>query len=212
MRKNIYIIGAGDLGRELESWLENLPDFNENYLIKGYLDSNLNSLKNKPSDYKVIGTLTDFEFKQNDNVLIAISNPQVRKRIANSLKNKVNFFKYVAPNTTLGKFTNIGEGSIICPNCFISTNTQIKDFVIVNAGSVIGHDCIINSYSSLMASVDVGGNVNIGEEVFIGTKATIVPGKSIASNIIIGAGSLVIRSLKKVGSYFGNPAKFFGKY
>ena len=63
-----------------------------------------------------------------------------------------------------------------------------------------------------MASVDLGGNVNIGEEVFIGTKATIVPGKSIASNIIIGAGSLVIRNLKKVGSYFGNPAKFFGKY
>ena len=212
MKKRIYIIGAGDFGREMESWLEDLPNFKNEYEIKGYLDNDSKSLQNKPTDYEIVGTHEEMAFKENDYVVIAISNSKVRKRIAESLINKVNFFTYIAPNVTIGKFTKIGSGSIICSNCFISTNTVIGDFVIVNAGSNIGHDCIIESYCSLMANVDIGGSVILGEGVFIGTKATIIPKKRIFRGIIIGAGTIVIRNLNKVGTYFGNPAKYIGEY
>lgn len=212
MKKRIYIIGAGDFGREMESWLEDLPNFKNEYEIKGYLDNDSKSLQNKPTDYEIVGTHEEMEFKENDYVVIAISNSKVRKRIAESLINKVNFFTYIAPNVTIGKFTKIGSGSIICSNCFISTNTVIGDFVIANAGSNIGHDCIIESYCSLMANVDIGGSVILGEGVFIGTKATIIPKKRIFRGIIIGAGTIVIRNLNKVGTYFGNPAKYIGEY
>ena len=212
MKKRIYIIGAGDFGREMESWLEDLPNFKNEYEIKGYLDNDSKSLQNNPTDYEIVGTHEEMEFKENDYVVIAISNSKGRKRIAESLINKVNFFTYIAPNVTIGKFTKIGSGSIICSNCFISTNTVIGDFVIVNAGSNIGHDCIIESYCSLMANVDIGGSVILGEGVFIGTKASIIPKKRIFRGIIIGAGTTVIRNLNKVGTYFGNPAKYIGEY
>ena len=212
MKKRIYIIGAGDFGREMESWLENIPNFKNEYEIIGYLDNDSKSLINKPTDYEILGSVEEVDFKKNDYVVIAISSSKVRKRIAESLTNKVNFFTYIAPNVTIGKFTKIGKGSIICSNCFISTNTTIGDFVIANAGSNIGHDCIIESYCSLMASVDIGGSVTIGESVYIGTKATIIPKKRIFRDITIGAGSMVIRNLNKEGTYFGNPAKFIGKY
>ena len=212
MKKRIYIIGAGDFGREMESWLEDLPNFKNEYEIKGYLDNDSKSLQNKPTDYEIVGTHEEMKFNENDYVVIAISNSKIRKRIAESLINKVNFFTYIAPNVTIGKFTKIGSGSIICSNCFISTNTVIGDFVIVNAGSNIGHDCIIESYCSLMANVDIGGSVILGEGVFIGTKATIIPKKRIFRGIIIGAGTIVIRNLNKVGTYFGNPAKYIGEY
>ena len=212
MKKRIYIIGAGDFGREMESWLEDLPNFKNEYEIKGYLDNDSKSLQNKPTDYEIVGTHEEMEFKENDYVVIAISNSKVRKLIAESLINKVNFFTYIAPNVTIGKFTKIGSGSIICSNCFISTNTVIGDFVIANAGSNIGHDCIIESYCSLMANVDIGGSVILGEGVFIGTKATIIPKKRIFRGITIGAGTIVIRNLNKVGTYFGNPAKYIGEY
>lgn len=212
MKKRIYIIGAGDFGREMESWLENLPDFKNEYEIKGYLDNDSKSLRNKPTDYEILGTHEEVEFNENDYVVIAISNSKVRKRIAESLANRVNFFTYIAPNATIGKFTKIGCGSIICSNCFISTNTVIGDFVIANAGSNIGHDCIIESYCSLMANVDIGGSVILGEGVYIGTKATIIPKKRIFRNITIVPAPMVIRNLNKEGTYFGNPAKFIGKY
>jgi sugar O-acyltransferase (sialic acid O-acetyltransferase NeuD family) len=210
--KNIYIIGAGDFGREIESYLENLPDFEKEFQIKGYLDHNQDSLKNKPSHYVVLGTHLEINFNEDDYVLIAISNSTVRKHIAESLITRVKFFTYVAPNVEIGKFTKVGEGSIICSNCFISTNTTIGDFVIINAGSNIGHDCNINSYSSLMANVDIGGNVTLGERVSLGTKATVIPKIKISDDIVIGAGSVVIKSLTKVGTYFGNPAKYIGQY
>jgi sugar O-acyltransferase (sialic acid O-acetyltransferase NeuD family) len=212
LKKRIYIIGAGDFGREMESWLENLPDFKNEYEIKGYLDNDSKSLRNKPTDYEILGTHEEVEFNENDYVVIAISNSKVRKRIAESLANRVNFFTYIAPNATIGKFTKIGCGSIICSNCFISTNTVIGDFVIANAGSNIGHDCIIESYCSLMANVDIGGSVILGEGVYIGTKATIIPKKRIFRNITIVPAPMVIRNLNKEGTYFGNPAKFIGKY
>ena len=212
MKKRIYIIGAGDFGREMESWLENIPNFKNEYEIIGFLDNDSKSLVNKPTDYKILGSVEEVDFKKNDYVVIAISSSKVRKRIAESLTNKVNFFTYIAPNVTIGKFTKIGKGSIICSNCFISTNTTIGDFVIANAGSNIGHDCIIESYCSLMANVDIGGSVILGEGVFIGTKAMIIPKKRIFRGIIIGAGTIVIRNLNKVGTYFGNPAKYIGEY
>jgi hypothetical protein len=31
LKKRIYIIGAGDFGREMESWLEDLPNFKNEY-------------------------------------------------------------------------------------------------------------------------------------------------------------------------------------
>lgn len=210
--KNIYIIGAGDFGREMESYIENHPDFKKKFQIKGYLDYNKDSLKNKPSDYVILGTHLEINFNEDDYVLIAISNSTVRQHIAESLFSRVKFFTYVAPNVQIGKFTKVGEGSIICSNCFISTNTTIGNFVIINASTNVGHDCNINSYSSLMANVDIGGNVTLGERVSLGTKSTVIPKMKISDDIVIGAGSVVIKRLTKVGTYFGNPAKFIGKY
>ena len=212
MKKGIYIIGAGDFGREMESSLSALPRFRVDYEIKGFLDRDRNALRNMPSDFKILGTHEEIQFKANDYVVIAISNSDIRKRIAQSLLGKVQFFTYVAPNVTIGKFTKIGQGSIICSNCFISTNSNIGDFVIANAGTNIGHDSVIGSYCSLMANVDIGGTVSLGEGVFLGTKATIIPKKRVSAGIIVGAGSVVIRNLNKPGSYYGNPAKYLGLY
>jgi len=207
MKNSIYIIGAGDLGREIESWLEALPGFNENWIIKGFLDDNPEALAGKPSDYKVVGAPLKFNFDSNDYVIITITDPFVKQRFVASLRGKVNFFTYVAPSVLLGKYTKIGEGCIICSNCIISTNTVVGSFITINSGSQIGHDCVLEPYSSLMAHVDLGGYVKIGRCVFMGTKSTVIPSKTIGEKIVIGAGAVVIKNITKPGTYFGNPAK-----
>lgn len=205
--KNVYIVGAGDFGREMEWLLEALPGFGKEFCIKGYLDDDPDALKGKPSDYKIAGAPKDFEFGNNDSALITITNPTIRKQIVNILNGKVNFFTYLAPDASIGKYTNIGEGAIVCPGCYISTNSTIGSFVIINVGSRIGHDCVLESFTSLMANVDLGGHVRLGEGVFAGTKSTVIPGKIVSEGIVIGSGSVVIRNLTKKGTYFGNPAK-----
>lgn len=207
MKKNLYLIGAGDLGREMESWLELLPDFHQEWEIKGYIDQNPNALKGFPSDYVVVGNPLNFDFSPDDSVLMCITNPRSKQHLASKLKDKVKFFSYIAPNSILCKYVKLGTGVVICPNSCISTNVQIGDFVYINSGTQIGHDSIISSYCSLMSHVDLGGHVKLGERVYMGTNSTIIPSKTVARDIIIGTGSIVIRNLKKKGTYFGNPAK-----
>lgn len=205
-KKKLYIIGAGDFGREMESWLMLLPDFYKEWEIVGYLDQNMNALDGFPSDYKVLGNPVDFEFSIDDYAILCISGSKSKQFISDSLKGKVNFFTYVAPNTILGKFIQFGQGVIIAPNCVISTNVVLGDFVMVNIGSQLGHDVQVGNYSSIMANVDIGGHVKIGDEVFIGSNATVIPGRKVDHEILVGAGSIVIRNLKKKGTYLGNPA------
>ena len=108
MKKNLYIIGAGDFGREMESMLGLHDNFNNEYEIKGFLDLNSNNLDGKPTDFKFIGSEVGFEFKNDDYVVIAISDSKIRRRVALNLKNRVKFYTYIAPNATIGKYTKIG--------------------------------------------------------------------------------------------------------
>ena len=91
MKKNLYIIGAGDFGREMESMLGLHDNFNNEYEIKGFLDLNSNNLVGKPTDFRFIGSEVGFEFKNDDYVVIAISDSKIRRRVALNLKNRVKF-------------------------------------------------------------------------------------------------------------------------
>ena len=210
--KKIYIVGAGDFGRELESWIEQSINYGEDFSIAGYLDPNPNALENKLSSYHILGTIENFSFNENDFVLIAISDIATRMRIVEFLKGRVKFFTFIDDRVVIGKNTKICEGAIICPNSLISNNSYIGAFTIINTGSTIGHDCLIGEFCSLMANVDIGGRASIDKEVYLGTKSTILPGLSVKSNIIVGASSLVIKSLTKKGTYFGVPTKFLGEF
>ncbi len=209
MKDRLYIIGAGEFGRELESWITISDDGKRDWAIAGYIDDGkaIGPLE-FPSKYEVVGTVDGFDFKPEDYVLISIANSTIRRKIADKLRAKVRFLTYIDPKATIGLFNSIGEGSIISPNCIVTTNVKIGDHVIINIGAQIGHDAEIGSYSSIMPNVDLGGHCKIGEGVFIGTNSCLIPSRKLARNITVGAGSNVIRNFTKEGiSIFGNPAK-----
>jgi sugar O-acyltransferase (sialic acid O-acetyltransferase NeuD family) len=205
-KKRLFIAGAGGAGIEIESFLSSISESKRDFELIGFLDDTLSPLKDIRSDYKVVGGIFDYKFGRNDWVILSIVNSEGKKKIYSALKDKVNFYTYVDSSTFTGKFSDIGEGSIICPQCLISTNVTIGKFVFVNSASQIGHSSKINDFSSLMSNVNIGGNCKIGNSVFFGTGSIVIPGKSICDNTIIGAGAVVIRDIKSPATYFGNPA------
>ena len=205
--RRLFIIGAGSFGREVESWLELIPELKRNWHLEGYLDKDKKTLKVYPSDYHIIGDEENFDFKEDDFVILAISEPKIKERIYFKLKQKVNFFTYISPNAIIGKNIVIGEGSIICPNTILTTNIKIGMCTLLNIGSQIGHDCIIGNFTTINANVDISGKCVIGKRSFFGSNSIVIPGRKIGDDTKIGAGSVVIRNVKENTTVFGNPAR-----
>ena len=208
-KRKLYLIGASNLGREVESWIEFLPENKRDYVLAGFLHTSYGDTKSYgiPSDFKILGEWETYPLTKNDYCLITVADPVWKERIYESLKGKTSFLTFIAHNAVIGKFNKIGEGSIVCPNCVVTTNVTLGKHVFLNIGTQVGHDVVIGDYCSFMANIDLGGYVQIGKSVFVGSKATVIPKTEVGDNAIIGAGSVVVKKVKKDTTVFGNPAK-----
>ncbi len=207
MKKRLFIVGAGGLGRGLESYLEMIPEEKRDWELTGFIDESPTALDNLPTDYKILGDINTYPFEKEDMALIAIGDPHVRRNVYDRLEGRVQFFTFIDSRAILGKFNRIEEGCIILAGCIISNNVKIGKCTIVLEKTIIGHDSELGDFCSLMPNVDIAGGCSLGDNVFIGTNATIIPQRSIADDVIIGAGSVVLRNVRSKCTIFGNPAK-----
>lgn len=207
--KRLLILGCGGFGQEVASMLPAHPGFEKEWKMGGFLDSK-DSFEGIPSKYPILGNEDTFEYQPDDLLIIAIMNPATKEKLMNKLSGRVNFYTFIHPSSMVFDFTTIGEGTVVYPNCSISSNVHIGKFVTMAAGTQIGHDARIGDFSSLMPHTDLGGGVQLGSHVFAGTKTTVLPYKSIANGVQIAAGSVVMRSVKTENiTLAGNPAVKF---
>lgn len=205
--QEIIIIGAGGLARELESWINSNTQTKEKYHIIGYLNDNI-SIKHTGLVYPIINQIDFSKLSKDKFYLMGIADCNFKEKLLDeSQKYGIKFASYSHNTALIGARTTLGLGVVVLPYSIISCDASIGNLVFVNNGSQIGHDVVIGDFSSIMANVDIGGGAHIGKNVFIGSNAVILPGVKIPDNTIIGAGSVVLRSVKHSGSYFGNPAK-----
>lgn len=206
--KNLYIVGAGGYGREIASYLQTSKKGLKGFIFKGFIDDNLNALNTINCPYKIVGRISDYQFTNEDEVIIAIGNIDVKKKIVAQLKCRVKFFSFVSKEAYIGNNVTLGEGVLICPGVKLPANIKIGNFVSINIDSRIGHDSVVGDYCSIMPNVDVGGESIIGNEVFLGTKSTIIPRTKIADRTSVGVASVILKEVKELnGTYFGNPAR-----
>ena len=55
--KDLLIVGAGGLGRELLQWVKDVNSAEATWHIKGFLDDNPNRLDGIECDYEVVGSI-----------------------------------------------------------------------------------------------------------------------------------------------------------
>jgi sugar O-acyltransferase (sialic acid O-acetyltransferase NeuD family) len=201
-----YIVfGAGGLAREITSW-NNLSKNKIN--IIGYMDDFFIEDHSNSYGLNLLGKIEYDKFSEKTKVICAISNCSKKEDLLiHSEKYQFSFHNYIHSTCLIGERTLYGKGIVMMPYSLISCDATIGDLVFINNGSQIGHDVVIGNCTSIMANVDIGGSAQIGKNVFIGSNAVILPGVKIPDNTMVGAGSVVIRSIKQLGTYFGNPAK-----
>jgi len=207
MEKPVIIFGAKGIAHSA------LEIFNSNeVVVYGFVDEDEQLHGTEINTVPVLGHTEDDGFLkligQKAEAFVAVDDSKYRKFLVEMLNdrrkvqpvNAIHKLAYVSNDATIGhgNFINanvsIGAGAEVGSHCILNTgaiidhNVKVGDFVQVGAGSVINADCIIE------------------EGVFIGSGVTIVSGVTIGKNARVGAGSVVISTIGKNETVFGNPA------
>ena len=212
--KPIVIISGGGFGREVQYLIESINEKDPTWEILGYIDDS----KDKGSEvngHKVLGNIDFFSsFPQKMNVVVAIGNATIRKKIVEKLKGNpaLSFPNLIDPSIRISKYINLGEGNIICAGSILTTNIEVGDFNIVNLSCTIGHDANLSSYITLYPGVNISGAVTIGDCCELGTGSQIVQSLTICEGCTIGAGAVVVKGINKRGTYVGIPAALCGEH
>ena len=192
--QTLYIIGNGDFARQI---------------VKS--DKKYSKLKNM----KVVKIFPKKEFqrfllsKQKKDYFIAIGDCNERSIIFRKLmkNNNLNFKSIIFEGTHMSKGVTIEPGSFVTVGSHISNDTIIKKGTYVFGHSSIGHDTKIGKFSNIGSHVFIGGRCTIGKYVNIGGHSIVKDKISIVDNVKIAPGSIVLKNIKKPGTYFGNPAQ-----
>jgi len=189
------LIGAGGFAKEI---IAHIGDST----MKQFVDDEYWKKGNK-----YIRPLSEFDPNEYE-VLIAIGEPKMRYDMSQRLPSNTKYFSFIHPSAqVLDKDLEIGEGSIICAGCVLTTNIKIGKHAHLNLHTTIGHDCRIGDYFTTAPGVKVSGNCKIYDCVYIGTNASIKEKISIHSLVTIGLNAGVTNHIEESGVYVGTPAK-----
>jgi sugar O-acyltransferase (sialic acid O-acetyltransferase NeuD family) len=140
-------------------------------------------------------------------VVVAIADPALRKRVVASLPSQTTYTTIIHPNVVMSEWVEIGEGSIVTAGTILTCNIKIGKHAHLNLHTTIGHDCVIGDFFTTAPGANISGNCLFGECVYFGTNSAIRQGVKICSNVTIGMGGIVVKDIVEEGVYIGNPLK-----
>lgn len=187
--KNIVIIGAGDLGKEVVWLIEDINNRNPEYLILGFLDNDPDKIGGEFYGYKVLGRDEDLESiaeKTPLSAVIAIQDGKIRKNIFEKHKDFNHWETIIHPTAVIAPSSVIGQGSVIFPQVTVSVDTKIGDFGLLYIHSTICNDCKISNYVSVMSGASVSERAEIGSESFLAAGCTVYPHKKLGRCVMVG--------------------------
>ncbi len=156
--KELLIVGAGDLGKEIVWLIEDINKQCPTYLIIGFLDDDKECVGKELCGYKILGTTDLLEKKYNSGqvgAVIAIKDGKNREKIVEKYASFNGWETVVHPNAVIASSSKVGRGSIVFPNVTVSVDTVIGDFTLLYIHSVVLNDSKIGKYVSVMANTTV---------------------------------------------------------
>lgn len=207
--KKIAIIGASGFGQEVYCvWKDMLDANEESFQFIGFFDDAAKIPVNKFGN--VVGKVSDLNaIDYNLEVAIAIGTPKHIRSVKSKITNShITFPNIIHPSVKfLGEETiTMGNGNIFSLDVQVSCNVTIGNFNIFNTRTTLAHDDFLCDYNVLSPNVQISGNVSISNCNFFGFNCGVIQGVKIGNDNVIGAGSILLRSIKDEGTYFGLPA------
>lgn len=206
--KKLVIIGAGGMGKQLSYFAQICTGFNNEFVIKGFIDDNLHALDGYEGYPPILGTIKDYMPELDDVFVNSIGDVQFKKKCINDILTRGGeFINLIHPKASISNHTRLGVGNIIASRVGIGVESEIGDFNLIQDGAIIGHDVKIGSWCRIDCYVVLIAGVTLEDEVCIHTSAVINHNVTIGKGAMVGAQSFVFRNVKPGITVFGNPAK-----
>ena len=143
-------------------------------------------------------------------VVIAISDPIIRKKIAEKLSkfSNVKFPNFFFTDPVYrSEFSEMGIGNIVFPGVSISGEVKIGSWNILSSNVWLPHDVIIEDFATIEIHAVLGGGIKVEEGATIGSGAIILPNARIGKYATVGLGSVILRDVPEYTTVMGNPAR-----
>ena len=197
MENNVILYGASGHCKVIVDILQS-----NNQVIAAIIDD-------APKLDKILGleilNSNDFDFSNEQNMILSIGNNKVRKKLASKLT--VNFVTAIHSKSIISKSVIIGDGTVVMAGAIINPEAKIGSHCIVNSGAVVEHDCIISDFAHISPNASLAGGVVVGEGSQIGIGATVIQGVKIGKWVTVGAGSVIIKDVPDYSVIVGNPGR-----
>lgn len=203
--KQLYVIGAGGLGREV---LGNALYYEgTQWTVVGFLDDRADLLDGIDCSHPIVGTAESHEIQEDNLFLVAVGDPAVRRRYAELITSRGGVLTNLAhPNSLISPRVQWGSGVMVGPFCSISPEVSLGDGVCISSHAAIGHDAVIGAYAQISSFAFIGGGARLGVGVTIQPGAVVPAGARVDEGATVGAGSVAMRVVKGGTTVFGVPA------
>ena len=199
--KRVIIIGASGHGKVVADIVRNAGD-----QVAGFLDDNPERW-GMFAGFPVLGAVDCYKEYNKLSFVIAIGNAAIRERIANRL-NGVNWYTAIHPTAVVSEIgVEIGAGTVVMAGAVINAGTTIGRHCIINSGAVVEHDNDLEDYVHVSVGARLAGTVHVGKSSWIGIGACVSNNRSVCASCMIGAGAVVVKDIKRAGTYVGVPAE-----
>jgi sugar O-acyltransferase (sialic acid O-acetyltransferase NeuD family) len=205
--KNLIIIGAGGMGRSFYYFAKRSLGYETEFVVKGFLDDNLNALKMFKGYPPVLETVSDYTVLEDDVFTCSIGDVLSKKKCIDILlQKKARFISLIDKTAEIQMNARVGNGCVLLSYAAVGVDAVVGDFTIVQSFAGVSHDCIVGRNCRIDKLVTIVGGVKIGDDVTIHTGAVISHNVVIGNGATVGANSFVIRKVKSGATVCGNPA------
>lgn len=204
----LYIVGAGGLGREVLAWLHAIPCASRNWELKGFLDSRSDVFKDYDIRVPLISDPLEFRFSGREHVICAVGDPNDKIKYCELLMQKgAAFLSLIHPSARVSSSAVIGQGCIMATDSMVGPGARLGSFTTVLGSTSIGVDASIGTGTTISAFSSVGHGASLGRGVFLGSHSVVMPGTTVGDFARIGARTVVSGSIPSGSTYFGIPSK-----
>lgn len=195
------------MGRTMYSNALESIGYGEKFVVKGFVDDNLEALDGFPNYPPVIGTIRNYQPQQDDVFVSSIGGISRKACMEEIIRRGGEFIELIHQTARLLANVKLGKGNFIGAYTVIGNDVVIGDYNMIQSYTIIGHDARIGDFNRIDTRVTCVGGIVIGDEVNIHTSAVISHNVKVENKSRVAALSFVIKDVKSGTTVIGNPAK-----